>query len=245
MKGLETKVREALIEKRADELVKFAAENKEYKQYTIEIIDVLFDSMTKNLAGFSDEVPVDLLKEMKSEVGKQIGQYFDNPDSLRAMMKQAASNHYLSYRRCKSMIETQTDMLQQLGEMGEEVIAQYKQSYAPLMEMLKMNDKIVRKVAKIAEAEGIEKATEKESVHKATREVFPTADSYRNFNTKAMESLRQFYSSSRKALNADGVEGKMLAGVITAMSDLTDKAIEIAEKMNGNYIEKTVKEIYG
>lgn len=249
MAGLETQVRKALIEQRADELVRYASENPEYKSMTTELVKTMMDSVIGSRASVFGDIDEEEMAEMRQEYQKevlpQIEAQFDNPDQLRQTMYEQARNQYMSVRQLKAKLRPHFADLREDDEIGEDVVAGYEGTYEGLFEFVRTNDKIVRKLAKVAETEGVDKATQKETRYDIIREMFPTPKEYRAFTQRGMEAVRNFYQQAQSALMADGEMGQDLGGMFGAMRKVIEKAREMAQKIQGNYLEKTIQEIYG
>lgn len=249
MAGLETRVREALIDQRANELVGYASENPEYKAMTTELVETMMDSMIGSMASaFGDadkEEMAEMRQKYRKEVLPQIQAQFDNPEQLKKTMYEQAKNQYMTVRQLKAKLRSHFADLREDDEIGKDVVAKYEGAYEGLFEFVRTNDRIVRKLARVAETEGIDKATQKETRYAIAREMFPTPEEYRAFTQRGIEAVRNFYRQAQSALMADGEMGQALGGMFGAMGKVMEKAQDMAQKIQGNYLEKTIQEIYG
>lgn len=249
MIGLETQVREALIDQRANELVRCISEYPEYKSRVTELVETMADSIIGSMAsafGDIDEKEMTKMKqEYRKEVLPQIQAQFDNPEQLRKIMYEQARKQYISVKQLKAILRPHFADMREDGEIGEKVIADYEKSYEGLFEFIKTNDRIVRRLAKVAKKDGIDKATQKETRNSVIKKMFPTPDEYRTFAQGGMEAIKSFYQQAQSALTADGEMGQALGGIFGAMGQLMEKAQEMNQKIQGNYLEETIQEIYG
>ena len=249
MAGLETRMREALIDQRADELVIYASENPEYKAMTTALVEIMMDfmigSMVSALGDVGEEEMAKIRQEYQKEVLPQVQAQFDNPEQLRQIMYEQARNQYMSVRQLKAKLKPHFADLRKDEEIGEDVVADYEKAYEGLFEFVRTNDRMVRRLAKVAETEGVDKATQKETGYAITREFFSTPEEYRAFAQRGIEAVNNFYQQAQSALMTDGEMGQALGGMFGAMGKVMEKAQEMAQKIRGKYLEKTIKEIYG
>lgn len=248
MEGLETKVREALIEQRAEELYKSTSENPEYKVIATELmenfVNSLVSSLINSLGKFDEKEKQEMMQEYKAEFLPQIKAQFENPKQFKEMIYEQVKNQLMSYRQLKAKLKSHFTDLRKDEEIGEDVAKEYEKTYEGLFKFAKTSDKIVKELIKIAEKEGLEKATRKETRYTVIRKLFPTAEEYKQFSIKGLEEVRKFMHQAQNTLMADGETGKLMAGMFGAMSDLLEKAVDTTEKVQGKYLEKTIQEIY-
>jgi hypothetical protein len=249
MERLETKVRKALIDQKTDELVRYASENPEYKAITSELIETLIDSIADAMVSVFEDADEEEIAKMKQEGRKkvlpQVRAQFDNPEKLRQTMYEQAVNQYMSVRQLKEKLKPHFADIKEDREISGDVVADYEKAFEGLFKVVKTNDKIVRKLTKVAKTEGIDKAIQKDTRNSVIKEMFPTPDEYRAFAQRGMEAVRDFYQETQRALMADGKTGQALGGIIGAMEKVMKKAQEMTQKIQENYLEKTIQEIYG
>ncbi|MEK6938237.1 MAG: hypothetical protein AABX04_04295 [Nanoarchaeota archaeon] len=249
MKSLETQVREALISQNAEELVKCTVEFPEYKAMAVELAETVFDSMVEQMAptlrDADEEEKAEMRQEYRKEVLPQIQAQFDNPEKLRQTMYKHARNQYMSVRQLRAKLKPHFAEMREDEGIDEGVAANYERAYEGLFEFVKTNDEIIRRLTKVAKTEGIDKATQKEARYAVIKEMFPTPDEYRTFAQRGMEVVRNFYQQAQSALMADGELGQDMGMVFEAMGKAIEKAQESVQKIQGNYLEKTIQEIYG
>lgn len=248
MANLEDQVRGALIEQRTNELVETASKTPGYTEMIMalagELGESMINSMAESLKDMDEEERQETINEFKEQALPQIIAQFENPELLRKQMHEQAKNQYLSYAEFRAKIAPHFEELKTEGNVDPGLIGKYAQSYERLTEFIKTHDKIVNGLTKVAEKEGIEKAVDKETRYAILREIFPTADSYRAFNAKGQIALKQFLQQAQDALVQDEEAGQMMAGIFGALSKVIDKAQKFSEKINGNYLEKTIQEMY-
>lgn len=248
MAVLEKQVRKALIEQRAEESYQFALNNPEYQVMVLELSKILASSMInviKTSEDLSDEEKNKMMEEKEEIIERcedEIEEQFENPEQLKKMMYEQAKRQLISYKQLRAELKLPTDIK---GEIGEKVSKEYERTYQGLFESARTNDKIVRKLAKIAETEGIEKAIKKETRYAIIRELFLTAEECRAFTKRKTEALKKFYQQAQSTLTMDGKAGQMLARLFGVIEKVKEEEIRIMGKLQEDYTEKMIKEIYG
>lgn len=241
--SLESQVRGALVQQRTDELVRYAVENPNYRTMITELVETLGD--------VDEEEEKEMLKDYKAEVLLQLRAQMDNPQQLRQRMEEQAKNQYLSYRQLKAEIGFAVGQLRtDNGDAEDEAIDEtalkgFEKSFDGMFQYVRTSDKIIRRLATIAEQEGLDVATQKDTRYRVTRELFPTPEDYRAYATKGLEEMRKFFQQAQSSLTADGMTGQLIGGVIGAIGKMMEKALEISRRVEGDYLERTIKEIYG
>ncbi len=249
-KGLESQVREILIQQKTDELVKYATEDPNYKTMVTEIAEAfgnyIIESIASSLGENNEEERTKIFEEYKAEVLPKIRTQLDNPQQLRSSMEEQARNYYLSYNQFKSKIRSQVKELKEDREIDidENSLGEYENSFEWILQYVKNNDKIVRRLAKIAGEKGLETATKKETIYGVIREFFPTSDDFRTYVLRGVDDVINFFRDTQKALMSDGEAGQIIGGVFGAMGKAVEKTIETQKRINLNYIENSIKEIY-
>ncbi|MFH1710740.1 MAG: hypothetical protein ABH840_00340 [Nanoarchaeota archaeon] len=249
--SLESQVREALIERTADELYLQFSNDPTYKGRVTELLEELLNSMMKSISpdfeeDIGEEERKEMLEEYKAELLPQIKAQFDNPEQLRQMAHQQAQNRYKSLRQLKAELRPQFKQLREDDDMGidETAFQGFEKSFEELFQYVRTNDEMLRRLTEIAENEGLEVASKKEAGYRVIREMLPTADDYRAYAAKGIESRRKFFQQAQGSLMADGEEGKFLGTMFGAMGDAIEKLSQTGEKVQADYLEKTIKEIY-
>lgn len=144
----------------------------------------MIDSMASTFGDFDDEEKAEMRQEYRKEVLPQIETQLNNPEQLRQTMYKEARNQYMSVRQLKAKLRPPFAKLREDDEIGEDVIAGYEKAYDGLFEFFRINDRIVRRLAKVAETEGIDKAIQEETRYAIIREMFPTSKEYSAFLQK-------------------------------------------------------------
>jgi len=248
MKSLEKQIREVLINERTDELVKTAEENPEFKEMTSELMETMIvsfiESLTSSLKDYNPEVKGELEQEYRKAILPQLQAEINNPEKLREALHNQAKNQYKSVKQLKAELKNHISYLRESEEMDEEVINNYEISHNDLFKFLNINDKFVRKLTKVAENEGIDKATKKDTMNSILREIFPTPEKYRTFAQKGYEVVGNHLQQAQNSLMADGEFGKVVGGVYEAIGEVVKKAKEMEQKVQGKYLERKIQEIY-
>lgn len=253
--SLESQVREALVQKRTDELVKYASESPNYRTMVTEIVEALGDSMIElivsSLGDIDEEKEKEMITDYRAEVLPQIRAQMDNPQQTRQIMEEQARNQYLSYRQLKTKIGSAVGQLRTINEdadkdeaIDETALKGFEKSFEGMFQYARTNDKIVRRLTRIAEQEGLDVATQKETGYRVIRELFPTPNDYRAYASRGLENMRKFFQQAQSSLTADGMTGQLVGSMMGAMGKVMEKALEIGKRVEGDYLEKTIKEIY-
>lgn len=254
--SLESQVRKVLIQQRTDELVRNATENPNYREMVTEMVettgDLMIESVASSLGNVGEEEKKEMLAEYRAEVLPQIRTQMDNPQQLRQLMGEQAKNQYLSSRQFKTKIGSQIKKLRIFNEKAEEdeaidetALRDFEKSFEGIFQYVMINDKIIRKLTTIAEQEGLDVATQKDTRYRVTRELFPTPDAYRAYATRGLEDTRKVFQQAQSSLMADGMGGQLMGSIIGAIGKVMEKALEIGGRVEGDCLEKTIKEIYG
>src|SRR3989344_2817203 len=249
MAGLEKLVREALINQRAEELVRCAVENPEYKSMSTELAEAIIDAELSSMASAFGDVDEGEMAEVREECRKEILSHIEaqsaDPKQLRQTMYEQARNQYISVRQLKAKFRQHFADMREDAEIAENVVTDYEKAYEDLFEFARANDRMVKKLTKVAETVGVDIAIQKETVYTVTREMFPTAEKYRACAQRGMEVARNFFQEAQNALMMDGEMGQDLGRAFGTMGRVIEKAHEMTKKLQGNYLEKTIQEIYG
>lgn len=249
MLSLETQVREALIEQRVNESVRVASEIPGYTTMVMEMVEEVGEAMFNSIGPLFSDADKEGIEKMRREYREnglpQIRAQFEDPEQLRKQMYEQARNEYMSHRQFKAILRPHFAELKKDGEVGTEVVEKYAQAYEGFSTFLRTNDKIVRGLTKIAEKEGVDKAVDKETRYTLIRKMFPRAESYRDFTARRVEASKQFFQQAQSALSQGGETEQMMVGMLGAISPVFEKATKLVERVQGNYLEKTIKEIYG
>lgn len=77
------------------------------------------------------------------------------------------------------------------------------------------------------------------------QEILPTPEEYRAFRQRRDEIGRKFFQQAQSNLMADGEAAQVLGGIYGAIEKTMEKAKEMKQKLQGDCLEKDIKEIYG
>ncbi len=247
MKSLEAQVRAVLIEQKTDELIRFTSEYPQYKsivtKFAGSIMDSIVDSATSFLGDANKEEIEEIRQESRKEFLSQVQAKFDNPEQLRQMMYEQARNQYMSTEQVKSRLSYYLTNMKQTEKLSK-VINNLEKTCEGLFEFIKTNDSIVEKLVRIAEREGVDKATQKETRYAVVKKMFPTSKEYRAFLKKGEEIAMDLIQQSQNALMADAKAGQHLSGVVGTIGKEVRKLRESFHKVYGTYLDKTVQDIY-
>jgi len=252
MLNLEIQVREALIDQETNEAYKIVAKDPEkyisrvcktLENLVLSVYESTEDLIDKTQGFWVKEKTVEeKRKEFEEEVLSKIRADLRNPEKLREMVRGDVKTCYLSREEIKAQVESYVADLKELEEeIGEEAIEEYKRAYVPLYDLLGKNDEFIRRLAKIAEKEGLEEAIKKERKHTVIKEIFPTAQEYREYHRKKWDALRNYFRGASTGFQRDGSLGKFLGVVLTG----TGKSVEPLLMKSERNLEKTIEVIYG
>lgn len=244
MAGLEARVRGVLIDQRANELIRYVRENPEHIAIITELVETITESIanpTISAFGYVDEKErAEMVQNYREEILPLIRNQFDNPEQLKRIMYKEARNQYMTVEQLKAELKGHIANLEE-EEIDKDVVVKYENLYDGLFKFVKTNDRIVKKLAKVAKTEGIGKATQKETIYAVIREIFPTSEKYRTFAQRGIETVRNFYKQSQTVLMAGGEIEKALGGMFGTL----ERAQERILNFQGPWLEKIITEIYG
>lgn len=249
MTALERKVREALIEKTAQETYELYTNDPEYANMLAELAvsfgEDLIKSIKKYTKDFDDGEMQELLGECEDKLMSQLGDYLKDPEKLRGVVYEQAKNQYLTSNELRGMLREHFKALRQDEDMTKEIMDKYEQSFEKLLKYTDVNEEIIRKLAGIAEEQGLEKAVQKETRYEIIREMFPTPEDYHNYRIDSMKEIIQWTQEVQSLMLQDGEVGGMLAGSFEAMGRFIQTSMDHVEKLYGGIVDKDIKEIYG
>lgn len=249
-KELEARVRDALIQQKADDFCECAMKSDNYKNTVKGFItdlesglgDVL--SLLPNKEGKSTvEVRQDLLSQANFQ--------YNTPNGLRSYIVEEEENVYNYLTKIKPEVESIKNMLNIFEAMGvsEKKVRKARNALEDFIEELsryiKHNDKIVKRLAEIADSEGFDKAMQKEVRYEVIKEIFPTALDYKlheskfyNLQSKINEIIKNVLASEEAGGNEiHNKEGEHATRYIKRFVNFQQTIIRV-------YAEHMVKEIY-
>lgn len=248
--ALETQLREALVEQRADELYQQFSSEPQYKAMVTEFVDELGNSMIESIATSIGDVEPEEKKEMltkyRADVLPQLRAQFDNPEQLRQIVTEQARSQYMTSDELRAKMAPQFKEIKEDEDfdIDNEAMTNVEKSYKKVFEYTKENDRILNRLSEIAKAEGLEKAIQKETRYEIIRERFPTPELFREYSLRAQENIKSLFQEMSSALMADGEAGKFIGGMFGAIGSAMEKMRKMGEKLTPDYLDKTIQEIY-
>lgn len=248
--SLETQLREALVEQRADELYQQFSSEPQYKAMVGEFVEDLGNSMIESIATSLGDIEPEEKEEMlsgyRAEILPQIRAQFDNPEQLRQIVTEQARNQYMTSDELRAKMGTQLREIRESEDLDidESAMTNFEKAYEKVFDYAQENDRILNRLSEVAEAEGLEKATQKETRYAIIRERFPTAESFRDYSARAQENVKTLFQEMSSALMADGEAGQIMGGMFGAMGSAMEKMMKVGEKLTTDYLDKTIQEIY-
>ena len=236
MAKLETIVRNSLIEQRAEELVKYFSETPKLKLGVIKLVKSLVDSMTQTLDLDDEE-----MTEIRAGIESQIKAQFNNPEQLREALYEGARNSYLSVRQAKTKLGSLFERLKEDGQVSESVVSDCRKAYSDCLKFGKINGTMVRRLVKIAETDGVDKAMQTETRYSVIREMFPTSRAYKLFVQGGNEAINKFIQQVQDALMTGGEDAKGLGQIFGVVK----KSQRDFLSLGADYLKREIKKIYG
>lgn len=251
MVGLEKRLRESLIEQRADELFNQFSSEPQYKEMVCELVK---ESIKDFLTSFgdidaTDEILANHLVDLETKMKSQ----YDDPKQLRSMLIEQARKDYMTFDEFKlGMISKIEGLENMVGaekgikdfKLSDVVTNNLEKFYGKLSEYVQENERIIDRLTEIAGKEGLEKAIQKETRYEIIREKFTTSESFREYFLKARENKKYIFTELSNAF----IEGSEIEQIIGEMIKSSFKSIEkmteIQYKLGTDYFNKTIQEIY-
>lgn len=245
MQTLEVQVREALINQRAEELFSYASENPEKVNDFFETEKGSMAGSVASAFGGADKKKAAKIKcGFIKKVWPLMRALVSGPEELRQMTYEQARREYIPARELKAKISAELATISECGEPSNKSVAEYEKALAAGLEITRANDRIVKRLAKVAKTEGLDKAVQKETRYAVIREMFPTPKAYRAaFVQRGMEiaeSLRQ----AHKALVSDWSKDPEDRMIVQAVFEYAGNALERSKTSYLQLQEERVKEIY-
>jgi len=210
---LETQLREALVQQRADELYQQFSSEPQYKTMVTEFVEELGNSMIESIATSMGDIEPDekdeMLADYRAEVLLQLRAQFDNPEQLRQMVTEQARNQYMTSDELRAKLGPQIKSLREDEDMGidDESMSNFERAYETVYGYAADNDRMLGRLSEIAEAKGLEKAISKETRYELIRERFPTPESFREYSASSFLVLGSFSSSLSLSTNIESSKG--------------------------------------
>ena len=231
--SIESRIRETLVEQRVDELLPYHF--GEYKPRFIELSEKVMKDIS-SLSAFK-EYHFMGLGDLKEYIKLYFEPFLQEDSELAKAMLHKQVNHDLTFI---SVTEVQI----YASEPG------YKRFSEIMMGTALANDRIIGRLVRIGETEGIEKAVKKETRYDVLRKMFPTIEDYRKTFEPKMKGLeiigyntRTKISKALKEMCAGKPDfSKKLNSLITYF---TEEAIGIVLEIEQKCLDKQIVDIYG
>jgi CheY-like chemotaxis protein len=251
-KELESQVRQALIDERAEGLYQMYSSSDKPKETLEDISRELVDSVVEGYKRHEresndplDEEDIeDFRRECEESFQAQVSQMLD-PDQLRETARQQAEREYMPEEGYRAEIQAQIEEAKKDGEVDDNALAKYAESHEILFGLVRNRERMVKRLVEIAEKKGLEKATQKETRYAVIRELFPTREDYKAFQESITEKLEKFYLQAGDALMQDGEMGKLAGRIMSNMATVMPKIREKFKDMETEFLEKELDAIYG
>lgn len=241
-KNLEAQLKEALIEQEAKEMCKEMQKPK-YKKLIKDFAKTFIYNLSKIDKDFQlEEKEID---EDQKELEKYVNEVLSNPGVLKQHTYECVKIRYLDIEQINSEFSSVYNILKKTEDFGEENLNEYKKLNERVLEAFNFRDKMLKRLLKIAEEEGLEKAITKETRYRTTREFFPTAGDYIKYQIENRKDLKDYFSRAQAILMKDGLIGKMIAGIYNTAEDIANKLGQFEEDVFLNSVKKEAKKIYG
>jgi len=239
--NLEEMIREGLIEQRVDELCEIAVINPEYKDALIvgktAVVSSVYDSICDD-----ERTKIDALQEYQTELEDDIDNLLKEPEVLKASMYHSIEILMSPAEQLKSELGPYTTHFLKFVGKKEILIKEYEKTFDVLFSYSKKNDEFIKRLAEVAKTEkNLDKALEKATINRITRELYPTANDYREHIKGGIKAREQFFEEAIKVLSKDEYFGHVMSPVVNGFN-AEFKAIS---KLELPHLENEVKEIYG
>lgn len=243
MAGLETQVRNALIEQRTDELVE-CTKDPRYKAAMEDTVQMILDSLMPALqkeVKMDEQEAAEFRADMGKEILPQLNAMLNNPEQLRQRMYETAKKEYMPAKSFKARLDKQC---RKLG-LPKEPEEQYRRSHEPAINSARKKDRLVARLAKIAKQEGLDKALQRETQYALVRELYPTPQDYRASAEQAGQAALVFTQQVQAPLMADGTYGRRLGMAFGATNAIVKNLMDKHRELRDIYLERKIKDIYG
>ena len=243
MQTLEEQVKEALVEKSAQEKLKLMQTPKYIdliKKMNMSIIRSIFDAMP---ADEREGMTEDELAEFEAEMNEEICGVYSSPEMLQQQAYQSARNEYMG----RADMEAKLMQLIGMGEddFGEAAVAEFRKQTEKVMGYVNLREKYVSELVKIAERDGVEKAVTQEAQDEATRHIFPTKEAYIAYSQGSLAEIKGFLSGIQKAMKMDGEMGQMLGAMVGGIQQAVESMDELNDQIYAEKVQTDAKRIYG
>ena len=138
------------------------------------------------------------------------------------------------------------NLYEDLQEDGLELqgLQDYKELNEAILGYVDIQDKIIKKMVKIAETEGIEKAVSDETENKIMKEMFPFAENYIDYESKGYEAMNTYFEKVHEIMQSGGEIAELFGAVMGGLKDALEKMKGMREDLMKKKIEERAKDIY-
>jgi len=248
---LETQVRNALVEEQAQELLQqFQSPEsiERIKNLTQRAINELVNSIisaAESSEPLEEEEKEEMRKELTESIAPKAYESCCSPKELRKLAYLSARSCYRSTKQIRRLLKKHFASLKADGEIEQGILEDVEEGYEDLFKYGKIKDKMVKELAEIAREEGIEVATQKQTRYAIIRKMFPKPEQYREVLQGAMRGIQDCFKNGQERMMCDGAAGRIIAGMYGEGERLIREATETTGTSEENYLEKTIREIYG
>ena len=230
--SIETQIREALIEQRVEELLPYLGE---YRSRFVELSERVIGDIS-SLSVFK-EYHIIGLDSLKENIELYFQPFIQEDSELAKAMLYKQVNHDLTFIS-----------VQEVQIYASE--PEYKRFSEIMMATARANNRIIGRLVRLGETEGIEKAVRKETRYDILKKMFPTIEDYRKTfepKIKGLEIIgyntRTKISKALKEMCAGQPDfSKKLNSLITYF---TEEAIGIVLEIEQKCLDKQIVDIYG
>jgi len=245
MNELEIKVREGLVNQRAEDLME-VLQDPEYgekvRHLAVKIVQGMYSAIMDQEEGIL--APTDEERdETMALIEKSITDRFCDKESLRKQAFDSAKGQILTTVELQAQIQSVYDDMDE-REYGAEALAEFKALNDNVIRHAEYTDNLIVGLAKIAEEKGIEKALKRESHYQVIRQMYPTAEEYIEQCKEGMLLMREYFKKVESIMIKDGEAGKAIGAAFGSMGDTMAEFREMMEEAQITQIQKMAEKIY-
>lgn len=247
---LEAKVREALIKQTANDFCEYASKSEVYKSTVRDFINGLKSEVGDVYILLNNKEGVNI-SDARRDLISQVDSAYNDIDNFRNNLIKEGENLYSKFADLKSRMESVEIMAYILKERGVSerklvgLVSSFEDAVNEGFRYIARIDKIVKRLAEIAEIKGVDEAMRKEVRYEVIRAVLPTPLDYRlheskfhNLQIKAGEHVKAVLTCEEAGFSDEkNKETEQLAEDIKKYGNLK-------QAIKRGYIEHMVKEVY-
>lgn len=253
-KNIEQQVREALIEKTAEEAYRHAS-TPEYKAFILEFAEDIASGLV-DVCSQGEEMTIaereELLRELKNTFHVAVAEEILSEKNLRKMSREIAEGSYRTYDQFVAAFEEKLAGIEidendeKLRKQRDEYIATTKASFLETLKpAVDSRSRIVQKLTEIAEEHGVEYAVKEEIEHAVIREILPTPEDYQRAYSGVLGGISDWIDTSTTFVSEKDPEaGEMLGSAMGPLKKFFERIPELVERMRGQTSEEKIKKIY-